>query len=82
MARSPEWNSHCKYMQMLCNIFFPILSLQLIKGSSIKQFFALKKENVIFTIISFCIWTWQSMERDRLNKLSTVGSTWTLVEIY
>ena len=46
-------------MQMLCNIF-PILLLQLMKGSSSKQFLVLKKN----------IWAWQSMERDHLNKLS------------
>ena len=42
-------------MQMLCNIF-PILSSQLIKRSSFKQFLILYKA---------C----QSMERDHLNKL-------------
>ena len=46
-------------MQMLCNIF-PILSLQLMKGSSFKQFLVLKKN----------IWAGQSMEHDDLNKLS------------
>ena len=45
-------------MQMLCNIF-PILSLQLMKGSSFKQFLVLKKN----------ICSGQSMERDDLNKL-------------
>ena len=44
-------------MQMLCNIF-PILSLQLMKGSSFKQFLVLKKN----------ICSGQSMERDDLNK--------------
>ena len=39
--RSPEWQSHCG-MQMLCNIF-PILSWQLLKRSSFKQFLILKK---------------------------------------
>ena len=38
--RSPEWHSHCG-MQMLCNIF-PILSWQLMKRSSFKQFLILK----------------------------------------
>ena len=46
-------------MQMLCNIF-PILSLQLMKGSSFKQFLVLKKN----------IWAGQSMEHDGLNKFS------------
>ena len=41
---SPELNSLCK--QMLCNIF-PILSLQLMKGSSFEQFLVLKKKNVL-----------------------------------
>ena len=45
-------------MQMLCNIF-PILSLQLMKGSSFKQFLVLKKN----------IWAGQSMKRDDLTKL-------------
>ena len=45
-------------IQMLCNIF-PILSLQLIKGSLFKQFLVLKKN----------IWAWQSMECDHLDKL-------------
>ena len=40
-GRSPEWHSHCG-MQMLCNIF-PILSSQLMKRSSFKQFLILKK---------------------------------------
>ena len=35
-------------MHLLCNIFFPILSLQLMKGSLFKQFLVLKK-NVYFT---------------------------------
>ena len=47
-------------MQMLCNIF-QILSSQLMKRSSFKQFLILKKN--IYMI-------WQSMERDHLNKLS------------
>ena len=46
-------------MQVLCNIF-PILSMQLMKGSSFKQFLVLKKN----------IWAGQSMVRDELNKLS------------
>ena len=46
-------------MHLLCNIF-PILSLQLVKISSIEQFLVLKKN----------IWAWQSMEHDHLNKLS------------
>ena len=46
-------------MQMLCNIF-PILSSQLMKRSSFKQFFILKKK-----IYMAC----QSIERDHLNKL-------------
>ena len=37
-------------MQMLCNIF-PILSLQLMKGSSFEQFLVLKKKNVL--LLSF-----------------------------
>ena len=48
------------YMQMLCNIF-PILSLQLMKRSSFKQFLILKK-NIIYGM---------SMESDHLNKLSS-----------
>ena len=39
-------------MQMLCNIF-PILSMQLMKGSSFKQFLVLKNN----------IWAGQLMER-------------------
>ena len=34
-------------MQMLCNIF-PILSLQLMKGSSFEQVLVLEKKNVFF----------------------------------
>ena len=34
-------------MQMLCK-FFPILSLQLMKGPSFKQFLVLKKKNVFY----------------------------------
>ena len=45
-------------MQMLCNIF-PILSSQLMKRSSFKQFFILKKKYMAR----------QSIERDHLNKL-------------
>ena len=37
-------------MQMLCNIF-PILSLQLMKGSSFDQFLVLKKKVVYIIII-------------------------------
>ena len=41
-------------MQMLCNIF-PILSLQLIKGSSFEQFLVLKKKNVFVFLLFFFI---------------------------
>ena len=39
-------------LQILCNIF-PILSLQLIKGSSFEQVLVLKKKNVSFAFF-FC----------------------------
>ena len=39
-------------MQMLCDIF-PILSLQLMKGSLLKQFLVLKKKDV-FCFFLFC----------------------------
>ena len=48
-------------MHLLCNIF-PILSLQLMKGWSFKQFLVLKKDT----------WPWQSMKRDHLDKLSII----------
>ena len=54
-ARSTELNSHCRYA-MLCNMF-PILSLQLMKGSSFEQFFILKKKNVFFIIVFFFFFT-------------------------
>ena len=58
-------------MQMLCNTF-PILSLQLMNGSSFKQFLVLKKN----------IWAWQSMELDHLNKLSITFQQWDQCEIW
>ena len=39
-------------MQMLCNIF-PILSMQLMKGSSFEQVLVLKKKNVFFFFCCF-----------------------------
>ena len=46
-TRSPEWNSHCRYA-FVKQHNFSMLSLQLLKGSSFKQFLVLKK-NVFFT---------------------------------
>ena len=40
-GRSPEWHSHCRYADVMQH--FPILSSQLMKRSSFKQFFILKK---------------------------------------
>ena len=62
-------------MQMLCNIF-PILSSQLRKGSSFKQFLILKK-NIIYGMTVNGAW---SLE-ETLNHISTVGSMWNLVAI-
>ena len=71
-------------MQMLCNIF-PILSLQLMKGSSFEQVLVLKKKNVFFIII---ILKYMGMTvngawpfEQTLNPVSIVGLTWNLVEI-
>ena len=61
-------------MQMLCNIF-PILSLQLLKGSSFKQFLVLK--NIIMGMTVSGAWSFEQT----LKHISTVGSMWNLVEI-
>ena len=57
-------------MQMLCNIF-PILSSQLMKRSSFKQFLILKK-NIIYSMTVYGAWSFEQT----LNHISTVGSTW------
>ena len=67
-------------MEMLSNIF-PILSLQLMKGSSFEQFLVLKKKNVVF-LLSLFYHTFMGMTvngawpfEQTLNPISTVGST-------
>ena len=55
-------------MQMLCNIF-PILSSQLMKRSSFKQFLILKK-NIIYGMTVNGAWSFEQT----LNHISTVGS--------
>ena len=59
-THSPEWHSYFRYAPVMQH--FPILSLQLMKGWSIKQFLVLKKDT----------WPWQSMKRDHLDKLSII----------
>ena len=59
-THSPEWHSYSRYAPVMQH--FPILSLQLMKGWSIKQFLVLKKDT----------WPWQSMKRDHLDKLSII----------
>ena len=55
-------------MQMLCKIF-PILSSQLMKRSSFKQFLILKK-NIIYGMTVNGAWSFE----ETLNHISTVGS--------
>ena len=62
-------------MQMLCNIF-PILSSQLMKRSSFKQFLILKK-NIIYGMTVNGAWSFEQT----LNHISTLGSMWNLVAI-
>ena len=59
-------------MQMLCNIF-PILSSQLMKRSSFKQFLILKKN--IYDLTVNGAWSFEQT----LNHISTVGSMWNLM---
>ena len=59
-THSPEWHSYSRYAPVMQH--FPILSLQLLKGWSIKQFLVLKEDT----------WPWQSMKRDHLDKLSII----------
>ena len=59
-------------MQMLCNIF-PVLSSQLMKRSTFKQFSILKK-NIIHVYGMTVNGAW-SFEQT-LNHISTVGSMW------
>ena len=61
-------------MQMLCNIF-PILSSQLMKRSSFKQFLLLK--NIIYGMTVYGAWS----SEQTLNHISIVGSMWNLVAI-
>ena len=61
-------------MQMLCNIF-QILSLQLMKWSSFKQFLILKKNIYGMTVNG--AWSFEQT----LNHISTVWSMWNLVAI-
>ena len=58
-------------IQMLCNIF-PVLSLQLMKGSSFKQ---VEEEYMGMTVNG--VWSFEQT----LNHISTEGSIWNLVEI-
>ena len=62
-------------MQMLCNIF-PVLSSQLMKRSSFKQFLILRK-NIIYGMTVNEAWSFEQT----LNHISTVGSMWNLVAI-
>ena len=71
ICRSPDWHRHAD-MQMLCNIF-PILSSQLMKRSSFKQFLILKKNIYGMTVNG--PWSFEQA----LNHISTVGSMWNLV---
>ena len=59
-------------MQMLCNIF-PILSSQLMKRSSFKQFLILKKNIYGMTVNG--AWSFEQT----LNHISKVGSMWNLM---
>ena len=59
------------HMQMLCNIF-PILSLQLMKRSSFKQFLILKN---IYGMTVNGAWSFEQT----LHHISTVESMWNLV---
>ena len=62
-------------MQMLCNIF-PVLSSQLMKRSTFKQFLILKK-NIIYGMTVNGAWSFEQT----LNHISTVGSLWNLEAI-
>ena len=62
-------------MQMLCNIF-PVLSPQLMKRSTFKQFLILKK-NIIYGMTVNGAWSFEQI----LNHISTVGSMWNLEAI-
>ena len=62
-------------MQMLCNIF-PVLSSQLMKRSTFKQFLILKK-NIIYGMTVNGAWSFEQT----LNHISTVGSMWNLEAI-
>ena len=62
-------------MQLLCNIF-PILSSQLMKRSTFKQFLILKK-NIIYGMTVNGVWSFEQT----LNHISTVESMWNLVAI-
>ena len=58
---------------MLCNIF-PVLSLQLMKRSTFKQFLILKK-NIIYGMTVNGAWSFEQ------NHISTVGSMWNLEQL-
>ena len=66
-------------MQMLSNIL-PILSLQLMKGSSFEQFLVFKKKSVFFSVIFIPYWyIGMTVNEARpfeqtLNPISTEGS--------
>ena len=62
-------------MQMLCNIF-PVLSSQLMKRSTFKQFLILNK-NIIYGMTVNGAWSFEQT----LNRISTVGSMWNLEAI-
>ena len=59
-------------MQMLCNIF-PVLSSQLMKRSTFKQFLILKR-NIKYGMTVNGAWSFEQT----LNHISTVGSMWNL----
>ena len=62
-------------MQMFCNIF-PVMSSQLMKRSTFKQFLILKK-NIIYGMTVNGAWSFEQT----LNHISTVGSMWNLEAI-
>ena len=62
-------------MQMLCNIF-PILSLQLMKGSSFKLFLVCFEEEYLGMTVNGA-WSFEQI----FSHISTAGSVWNLVEI-
>ena len=77
-ARSPEWNSRCRYTDVMQHIFNPVIASY--KRFSIWAFLGSEGEECVFCIIIF-LYMWMAVVdawpfEQTFNPVSTIGSTW------